>query len=836
MAFEPKSFATIFKQMRDRTPGSLTDFQEGSVVRTLYESFAWELALLYEQMHQVYLSAYIDTAAAEQLDLVVAVLGMKRGEPDFATGMVDFERDIGIDQEIDIPIGTLVTTEDTEKSPKKAYETIEAKTIPQDQKAVTVRIQALKRGETEVTEAGTIQVMPQPMPGVKFVKNAKAIRFTGKGRETDQELRDRAKKALLASSGANATSIENALLSLPGVKEVKVREGFHFARGKVTLTGTAESGTTKIPKKTKLYPIKGSNSFETTEEVSLNGNNPVEVTVQALISGVAGQVTEVNASWETLKLPNSTTFTVNNAEPIMLREFGAIEVFVDGINFTDEKKVNELKQEIDRVRAAGIYVLLKPANPVTVDGVFQIELTPGLKQSAEEPAKVENQVREAIKSHITEQRMGQPLLISQLTKKILELNEVNDLVNFTLTTKREIEQPQQYKPSEKPVKRLDVDVFEKFTPRYIRVASDRKPLPVDVQVKAQELDNTKQEAILAALKEYFEPSRGEVQQEVQQREIEQKIGSSISSEVKVKLIPHFWQPNSPFNGENFPVSFVEQLQLGNIFIYDKILEIRGAFQLTLPPEATGEQKQDIQGKVRSELDAYLESLKPEENVNIKELEQKAKTVDSVLGIEWKLDDFQLRLDGQEVTGRIDNNQIRVDKFEKAKLAEDFVIASDIQPVAIKIAALTLRLDVTGQLPQDREEREKLNTAMKEAVKGIFGRQFDEQLRLFLVEQNLNYEQFKANVPIIINNLVRDLSRERIQEIISEKEEIPQLADLTKNLLRSANYTIEKLELERNNQKLLPGQDISIRLVEQVKLQPISKETIEIKIEMPLSRN
>lgn len=738
MAFEPKTFAQIFQEMRDRTPGSLTDFQEGSVVRTLYESFSYEMALLYEQMHRVYLSAYIDTAEAEQLDLLVAVLGIKRGEPDFATGMVKFERDIGIDQDIDIPIGTLVTTEDTEKSPKKAYETMEANLIPKDQKSVQVRVQAIKRGETEVTDAETIQVMPQPVPGVKSVKNEEPIRFTGKRRETDEQLRDRAKKALLASSGANTTSIEKALLSLPGVKEVKVREDF--------------------------------------------------------------QVGE---------------------------KYGVIEVFVDSIDF--DKQKTELQEKIEQVRAAGIYVLLKPANPVTVDGVFQIELTPGLKLSAEEQAKLEERVREAIKSHIAEQRMGQPLLISQLTKKILELNGVNDLVDFILITKPKIEQHQQYKPSEKPVKRLDVDVFEKFTPRYIRVASDTKPLPVDVQVKAQELNDTKQEKILAALKKYFEQSRAEVQQS----EIEQQIGSSISSEVKVKLIPHFWQPDTPFNGENFPVSFVEQLQLGNIFIYDKILEIRGALKLTLPPDATGKQKQDIQKKVRSKLDTYLESLKPEENVNIKELEKKPKDVDQMLDIKLQLDDL-LRLDGQAVTGRIDNNQIRVAKFEKAKLAEDFVIASDIQPVTIKIAALTLRLDVTGQLPQDREEREPLNTAMKEAVKSLFGRQFDEQLSRFSVEQYLNYEQFKTNVQIIISNLVRDLSRERIQEVISEKQEIPQLADMTKNLLKSANYTIENLELEQNNQKLPLGKDIPIRLVEQAKIQPVSKETIEIKIEMPLS--
>ena len=35
------------------------DFNEGSVVRTLFESFAYEMAVLYEQMERVYLSGYV---------------------------------------------------------------------------------------------------------------------------------------------------------------------------------------------------------------------------------------------------------------------------------------------------------------------------------------------------------------------------------------------------------------------------------------------------------------------------------------------------------------------------------------------------------------------------------------------------------------------------------------------------------------------------------------------------------------------------------------------------------------------------------------------------------
>jgi uncharacterized phage protein gp47/JayE len=190
MAFEPKTFDQIFEEMRDRTPSRISDFEEGSVARTLYESFAFELALLYEQMQQVYQAGFVDSANGSHLDRVVAVLGIKRGEPDFAMGAVTFERDLGIDETIEIPIGFLVSTsEDSEETPKKSYQTIETRALEKTVSQVEVRVQAMQRGEEQATAVNTIQVMPQPLPGIKAITNEQPIRFTGKRRETDAELR-----------------------------------------------------------------------------------------------------------------------------------------------------------------------------------------------------------------------------------------------------------------------------------------------------------------------------------------------------------------------------------------------------------------------------------------------------------------------------------------------------------------------------------------------------------------------------------------------------------------------------------------------------------------------
>jgi len=227
--FEAKKYTEIFDLMRGHAGGILNDFDAGSVTRTLTEAFAFELALLYEKMRLVYLSGFVDTAEGGNLDNVVAVLGVKRGLPDFSEGFVAFTRDPG-KNDIIVPAGTLVATEERPEAPKKVYQTLEELIISKDQIENQVRIQAAERGEEQNTPAGTIVVLPRPVPGVKSVSNSGPITLSGKRRETDEALRRRAKNTLIAAGKATKFAIENALIQLPKVRDVKVIEDFSKAQ------------------------------------------------------------------------------------------------------------------------------------------------------------------------------------------------------------------------------------------------------------------------------------------------------------------------------------------------------------------------------------------------------------------------------------------------------------------------------------------------------------------------------------------------------------------------------------------------------------------------------
>lgn len=505
MTFVPKKFNEIYEDMRDRTT-VVTDFSIGSVTRTMYESFAFEMALLYEKMNLVYLSAYVDSAAGPQLDNVVAILGIKRGLPDFAEGEVTFQRDVG-KEDIVIPLGTLVATEDKPESPKKIYQTIEPKTLLKNQTAVEVKVQAVNRGEEEVVDAETIVVMPRPIPGIKSVINAASTRFTGKRRETDEELRERAKNALISSGKATIISIENALLSLPEVKDVKVKENFHFARGKVTLRRSNGSEEITIAKGIRLT-AETEKSFETTEQVTLAADkDSTEVTVQSLLEGKAGEVTMTGSlvAWQIESSDLSNKLTASNTVPILLGQFGVIEVIVDGIDFSEPEKVKSLEEEIDRMRAAGIFVLLNSVVPVEVDAIFKIEINPDLKLSAKERAEFEVKVRTEIEKHILALKMGEPLLFAQIIKNTLSQEGVNNLEDFVVTTIRQQQGGPDKKDSFGPTaKRIEIEEFERFKPRYLCVASETKKLPVHIQFKATTaLDSDKIEAIRTALSTYL---------------------------------------------------------------------------------------------------------------------------------------------------------------------------------------------------------------------------------------------------------------------------------------------------------------------------------------------
>lgn len=711
MSFTPKTYQEIFEEMRGRT-SSLTDFSVGSVTRTLYESLAYEMGLLYEKMQRVYLAGYIDTAEGTQLDQVVAILGLERGLPDYAEGAVTFSRDLG-NEGITIPLGTLIATEDSPETPKKVYQTLEVKVLAADQTSVSVKVQAVNRGEEQNAAAETVSVMPRPIPGIKAVNNPEAIRLTGKRRESDQALRERAKNTLISSGKATILSIENALLTLPGVKDAKVKENFHFAEGEATFQITDAATNVTLPKGTALLltfvPGGSTRPYVTLSDALLPDNvTGVDVPVRAVWEGELGELKPLPApadmAWS---LPNGpASVGVSVTEPIALKDFGIIEVFVDGPDLNDPAEKAKMQTEIEKVRAAGILVLLRSVRKVNLEAIFRIDLLPSLNLNAEERVALEQLVQATIITYLEELKMGAPLVFTKIIKTVLDQEGVDNLSDLRIYTTKTIDGNVISGNYDFAQKSIPLEEFERVNTNpeesYICVASEDKPLPVylEFQLTFPNPNDTVEnkmpflETAVGNIENYF--SGLSLGSPVSQNAIVAAITGVTVDPATFRMRATSWCPRPMIEAINVPTpdtvvrtSFVERPRLATVFAYESTLDIVGALKLTLPVTVNATEKKAIQEAVMVAVMVYFDSLAPEEDIVLDQLVELTTEVDRVLAVDIDEDDFRVSLNGTEPPGRVQNDKITLDPFEKARVAH-LCVSADIETVEVEVTSLTVQ--------------------------------------------------------------------------------------------------------------------------------------------------
>jgi Baseplate J-like protein len=215
----------------------LTDLHAGSVVRTLSESIALEMAGLYAQLEAVYQSGFVDTATGSSLDNVVALLGIERVTGGRAAGEVEFTRSPGSRGIINIPAGTRVTTSDRAAE----YETTGSLTLADGQNTIRVVARDLREASDPEARgplpADALTVLATPIAGIESVTNPAPTSITTQD-ETDAELRLRAKNFLHGSERATLGAIKESIARQGITADVVEPEG---APGYVEITLHAET-------------------------------------------------------------------------------------------------------------------------------------------------------------------------------------------------------------------------------------------------------------------------------------------------------------------------------------------------------------------------------------------------------------------------------------------------------------------------------------------------------------------------------------------------------------------------------------------------------------------
>lgn len=214
---------------RNTQPTPLTDLNVGSVTRTLVEALAREMALLYSQLNLAYDSAFLETAEGASLDRVVALLGYKRYRAGRPVGTVSFKRRSGSVGSITIPAGTPVT----DTGDKILYLTVETRALLENETTAQIAV----RGATDSTppvEADVLTVIQRSIAGVETVTNEQPTTRASED-ETDEQLRARARDALLASNKGTVGAIVHGLLQLPEVRDAKVVEMPNGVPGEISI-------------------------------------------------------------------------------------------------------------------------------------------------------------------------------------------------------------------------------------------------------------------------------------------------------------------------------------------------------------------------------------------------------------------------------------------------------------------------------------------------------------------------------------------------------------------------------------------------------------------------
>ncbi|WP_148717119.1 baseplate J/gp47 family protein [Chitinolyticbacter meiyuanensis] len=239
--FQKKSFADVAEALlADMAAGGggrqpLTDVTEGSVVRTLAEAFARELAVCYEQLDHVYRNAYLETAEGGALDNVVALLGLKRRRGGFLEGSVQFSRGTPANEDIHIPAGTLVAGRGV-----PLCATVDSAVLARGELQVGVGVRAQEAFDGTV-KAGQLAVMPRPIAGIETVHNPGDLLLRQR-EETDAELRQRAQGLVRAANTGTLSAMEEAARSV-GINEVRIIEQPNGRPGEIAIIlGDADIG------------------------------------------------------------------------------------------------------------------------------------------------------------------------------------------------------------------------------------------------------------------------------------------------------------------------------------------------------------------------------------------------------------------------------------------------------------------------------------------------------------------------------------------------------------------------------------------------------------------
>lgn len=198
----------------------ITNISIGSVTRSIVESILSEVDIVQFTVYEAYLSKTIDGAEGEDLEDVVSILSVVRRQATYCTGEVTFSVTEISDVDIDIPDGSIISTPQTNNGTMYEFQTIGDCILRAGDESVTVPVISTEPGNIYIAP-NNVTIINDSIIGIAEVTNESII-SGGRSTETDDELRDRAKSALLRFGKGTCDAIRSAVMDIDEVIDVSV--------------------------------------------------------------------------------------------------------------------------------------------------------------------------------------------------------------------------------------------------------------------------------------------------------------------------------------------------------------------------------------------------------------------------------------------------------------------------------------------------------------------------------------------------------------------------------------------------------------------------------------
>jgi uncharacterized phage protein gp47/JayE len=283
----PEVIASLLTAIGDRT--ALTNFNVGSVIRTLTEAFSEVVAELYAYAAEMLKQGFLDTATGFWLDRKAKEYGLTRKPAVKAEGLVVYSRKLAKNTNIPIPKDSIVTTPKDQSGAEYRYFTTQAAVLQAGQTSVDVPVIAEAAGSAYNVGPGSVTKMKTFINGIDAVTNpADWLTNVGVDEESDAALRQRSFLAWEElSQGGTAAAYVSWALSVPGVKSAFVDDTLPRGEGTVDVYIMGEAGLPDPALVAAVQAVVDQNRPITADALVL-APKPVVIDISASVTPRAG--------------------------------------------------------------------------------------------------------------------------------------------------------------------------------------------------------------------------------------------------------------------------------------------------------------------------------------------------------------------------------------------------------------------------------------------------------------------------------------------------------------------------------------------------------------------